>query len=515
MIKRLFLNILTEPGNKAKYVSWRGFAVAIIGLFMGIVVYRSLANVSVVLADGLVPLFVGVGVALLVDSLAVGAICAFLSSVVAPFLGAPFFSAILNTLPLRPENPLYEAWSGSLSAPASNFAYAALSGAIAAVGFAAFRWAKMKTKKGASVLAIALVVMSFLVNGFLLAGSIARPANLEPKPYVYRFDGWKWLKTFYLMKKGFNYYKSAWLADKFDRRKLVFSQPLNYRLPTIFWLWRILPTGAAIVYLFLFMSAIALLCFFLVGRRYAGDLAGYAAAVSLFPYLIWGAATPYFSFAEHWGLFFVAIAFLLLAYQRNILAVPFFLIGAAIREQFALFLLLGIFTSLLRRQLKESAVWAAALGLMAVLVRYHGLMAKRYIPPVRSATVSVRFFQEYVAPKLGNLLRRNSFGIEPLVVPRFSLVYVFSLADIALLIFIVLAAVGLLWRRPSALSSLVTPYLIILVFLSVILEPSRTYWAVLYMPFVFLAWPWTLSKLAGILQGNQALAVSSRSREGA
>lgn len=513
MVKRPFQNSLRKTRKKVGPVFWREFAIAAIGSLVGAVTYRSLANVSVVSPDIFVPLFVGVGVALVLDSLVVGVVCAFLASLGASFLGAPYFSTIVNALPMSPRNLISEAWSDRLFAPASNFAYAALLGTIAAGGFVIFRWVRTKLKKGASGLVISLVVMSFLANGFLLTSLIARSANVEPEPYRYQFDGIKWLKAFYFMKKGTNYYQAAWLADKLDARKLVFSQPLQYRLPTIFWLWRILPSGAAIVYLFLFMSAITLLCVFLVGRRYGGNLAGYVASVLLYPYLIWGAATTYFSFAEYWGLFFVAIALLLLAYERNILAIPFFLIAAAIREQFALFLVLGIFTSLLRKEWRESSIWTAASGLMAILVRYHGLMAKRYIPPVRAATVSVRFFQEYAAPQFGNLLGRNSFGIEPLVIPRFLLIDVFSFADAVLLIFMVLAIVGLLWRRPSALTILLAPYLVILIFLSLVVEPSRTYWAVIYMPFVFLAWPWVLSKLAGILQGNRALALDGSSPE--
>lgn len=50
-------------GKKAGHISLREFAVAVIGSVMGIVVYRSLVSVTVVLPDVFVPLFVGVGIA--------------------------------------------------------------------------------------------------------------------------------------------------------------------------------------------------------------------------------------------------------------------------------------------------------------------------------------------------------------------------------------------------------------------------------------------------------------------
>ncbi|MDI6821810.1 MAG: hypothetical protein QMD66_02890 [Actinomycetota bacterium] len=82
------------------------------------------------------------------------------------------------------------------------------------------------------------ILLSFVVNATIFNTFVLKRVSFEPAPEGYAFDGFLYLKTFYLMKRGHGYYRAFGMAFDQDQR-LTGTPPaiFGWRLPTIFWIW--------------------------------------------------------------------------------------------------------------------------------------------------------------------------------------------------------------------------------------------------------------------------------------
>ncbi len=159
----------------------------------------------------------------------------------------------------------------------------------------------------------------------------------EPGLKTYSSDEMAFLKTFYLMEKGQDYYSAYKTArENYSIGNLISSDVSTWRMPTVFFLWHIFAnSGLGIFRLFVFFLSIFLVCVYLIFKKtYSGKLAILSILI-LLPYLYdTFSYNTSFLFTEWWSLFFFFFALTSLIYKLNWLAIFLFTLALITREIF-------------------------------------------------------------------------------------------------------------------------------------------------------------------------------------
>ena len=111
-------------------------------------------------------------------------------------------------------------------------------------------------------LIIVPLLIIFTFTSLTNSGKVKHFLETEQRNKTYRTDMDDYLKTYYLMKQGNSYYTSYLLAVEQNPFKGVISDNLwAWRLPTVFYIWLMLPAkdGRVIFYLFLSLSLFLML----------------------------------------------------------------------------------------------------------------------------------------------------------------------------------------------------------------------------------------------------------------
>jgi len=196
-------------------------------------------------------------------------------------------------------------------------------------------------------------------------------------PGSYTDDQSLYRRTSELMREGSGYYTAyneAWLG--FKHKPPLSNSPVGIRLPTYFWLWRMLPPdGFSIVYLYLVFTcggvvAAATICGQLVGPRLAP-----LAALTLATFAIEIGFSTYVVFVDMPAacVALVGVALYLWASRtrrRGLVwfAVAAFLLVALLRELFAYLLVFGAVSAALEpvgERLRRAVPWLVGLVLFA------------------------------------------------------------------------------------------------------------------------------------------------------
>src|SRR5438045_1099120 len=88
-----------------------------------------------------------------------------------------------------------------------------------------------------------IFLLVFFAN--LLTPIIRHQFNIDnlndPQPKSYRSDEISFLRTFYLMEKGVNYYNAFKISrEEFIGGDIVRADVFTWRMPTVFYLWSLL-----------------------------------------------------------------------------------------------------------------------------------------------------------------------------------------------------------------------------------------------------------------------------------
>lgn len=286
---------------------------------------------------------------------------------------------------------------------------------LALVAASSLGVAYIRAQGGVSRMTFALAVSSLLVVWILanmwaplFAGGIpftgygplpASTISEVPKPGQYVNDDAIYRRVFYLMHAGTPYYtafKQAWLG--LSRTPALPRSVTAYRLPTMYWLWNLLPPNAfLIITVFLgFASAGVVAAAFitgqLVGVRFAPlaplALACYVASLSMTVYLTYidlpAACIALVGVAlfvhasvvdgDRW-LYAAAAALALAALTREILA--YLIVFAA----------LSALLEPADKRLRRAMPWLVALGVFALGYTAHAVAVAQFIGP-RTGTIS-------------------------------------------------------------------------------------------------------------------------------
>ena len=348
-------------------------------------------------------------------------------------------------------------------------------------------------KVAAEVLSAVVVIAVMLWLAGVLPGAIrtgnyqARRAQisvrLQPKEYSY--DGTDYLRTYYLMKGGEDYYAAFHQAVIDDSRHdaSFFTSPFNYREPFVFYLWRALPgdSGAALWDWFVVYAVLVLICSYvlassLVSRGVA--LLAPVAMVAWFFYLFW--TSSHFLLTEVWAAGFGVAAVMCLVRKWQIPSVVLLTAAVAAREFMVVLIPAWLLAAWFSRNRKEE--WwfptAAVLGPTAVLAA-HFLS----VPHTSGSATAIGTWLHGGPVRLINAL---SFGFDYMPAGKW-----ISLA-IAVAAIAGAALARPKWKMTALLAATVLPTLFLLVFSAGVWQ---FVWGGFYIPLAISVAPGVLGRL--------------------
>ncbi len=329
----------------------------------------------------------------------------------------------------------------------------------------------------------ALAIVVFCVSGIGLGNTVRQLSRMEPADFSYNFDGIRYLKSFYLMKQGMDWYAACVESTRVDARG-PFEVPrvvMNYRLPTLYGLFSFLPDGGWIQILFVLCSCCAMGAVFDAVLRIGGTdrswLCGLAASLLLGSYLLTGAVTWYYTFHEYWAWFAAAGAWFFLVRRLDLPAFALAVFSAAIREHFVLVLAVHSIAIWLAGDRRNRMTVVGGWLLLAAVYLLHVNNAMPYTGQGIGEGTSIWFH----APSLNSIRYATLFG---------TVLLPYALYWIPLLF---LGYGWAAWRYRAHRAVACVSVLIAVPFLGyVFVGPSISsggYWGIVYMPWVLTLGP--------------------------
>lgn len=348
----------------------------------------------------------------------------------------------------------------------------------------AFSLAKLKILKRT---AIFVLIFSFLVSSWVISDDLREILTSDLSKFVYNNDQGAFLKTYYYLEHGTNYYEAfkSSMTGKFTNPPLP-QDIWSWRIPTIFVIWQIFPGDSSlnIFVLYLIMSSLVVYTAFLIGKRYLDFPISILPAYIVIPYLHFGARDLTFLLTEWWGVFTFMIAIYFLVTKRIFFSIIFLSLTVLIRELFILPIgLMFLFT--LFKYKRVLSVFVIPLVSFIALFSFHLMWTSKYIDAVGSIysprIVSDGFFfiQQTLTFASGEYLL---FRYRPF------------------LFFLLTAIIGC-WYVYGKFSKgeaiiLVMAFLSFpIFFLKFGSTPYNDYWGIFYMPFVLILAPLSLGLL--------------------
>jgi len=222
---------------------------------------------------------------------------------------------------------------------------------------------------------IAIIALNFLVISAGSSEKLTSTLSMNPPNESYAYDAYVYLKTYYNMTGGENYYHALPDAVKGDKRvndptKEWLLGYITFRLPTVFYLWRIFAgsNGGNIYYLSLMLAVIALvLTFYGINRTAGAGVAGLSALL-VAPYLYLGANWVNILFPDWWAALFGLIGVALFFQKQYIGAAAVVTLAALSREPMGVLIAAGLLAGIVT---KERKIWLSfGIALISFLALY-------------------------------------------------------------------------------------------------------------------------------------------------
>lgn len=329
---------------------------------------------------------------------------------------------------------------------------------------------------------VAPVILIFIATSYLNSGSIRNYVTHEPQPETYRTDMDDFLRTYYLMEKGDNYYVSFNTAVRENAFKSQASYNLwSWRLPTVFYMWKFIPGNDAlgIYLLFLLLCVIALfsayaLCLKIIGQDKMP--LSLLSAYLLFPYLHFAARDQTFLQTEWWGMIPMLVGLNFFFGRRNMLSICMFTLALLTREIFVVPMVLLFLIALVYRR-QSAWIFLYPIIFLIIAIGLHAFNILKYIP-----YTEVFLRGRFHGLDKTILLATLAFG---------SWEYYFNGLRI-FIIFYILGIIGIFLNKKIATVLMLAMFLLPLSFLLIGSSAYNDYWGILYMPFVIITVPLVL-----------------------
>lgn len=205
-------------------------------------------------------------------------------------------------------------------------------------------------------------MLNFLIIANITSTRILQASAAEPPAEGYGFDGIFFLKMFYLVEQGIDFYEAYDVGFQQDKR---FDHPPNiiggWRMPTTFWVWSaIANSGDQLVIYFILFSLLLMTCSYFIALKFTEPAFALLSSCLIGTYLLFGVSSWWYTELEYWGLFLALPAATLYLYDKRYHALPIVVLAGLMREWVALILIAGLIDNLIKRRWIDSLVWAAA-----------------------------------------------------------------------------------------------------------------------------------------------------------
>jgi hypothetical protein len=191
----------------------------------------------------------------------------------------------------------------------------------------------------------------------------------------YTADSAMYMRVFYRMHQGEPYYSA--FVESWRGMSVAYplpNTPTGYRLPTWFWVWRLLPSDAfTVVYLYLAMASVAVVAAAFIAGQLVGPRLAPVASVALAAYALGVGYGP--------GLFYVDMPAMSIA----LVGVAVFLWAARSRRIELLWVAAGLMT--LAALTREILIYLPVLAALSALLEPKGERWRRAIPWVAGLAV--------------------------------------------------------------------------------------------------------------------------------
>lgn len=330
------------------------------------------------------------------------------------------------------------------------------------------------------------IIAAFLVTSWVNSDSLRRYLVREPLAETYRTDMDDFLKTYYLMEKGSDYYtsfKTAVAENAFKDR--VSGNLWSWRLPTVFYLWKLLPgsNGMGIYVFFLTTCVVSLYMAYKIAKNTIGERYAILSPYLLFPYLHFAARDPTLLQTEWWGILPMFLGIYFLLKRRPVGIVVSFTAAVLIRELFIVPIMFITILLIIRKE-KLWKTLVIPIGIFIIFLLMHSGWVSQQV------MISPRFLAPRFSGSKDILLATLAFGSWEYLWYRLRVFLVFYVMGLIGLI----RQIRLIGKDAATLLVFLSFYIFPLSFLFIGTSIYNDYWGIFYMPFVLVSVPFILSR---------------------
>lgn len=203
--------------------------------------------------------------------------------------------------------------------------------------------------------------------------------STKPDIYSYRSDEFIFLRTYYLMREGTDYYTAFRDAVHHDARGMqLTSEMFSWRLPTIFFLWQFFASNGYIIGLFFVLfTSTALLAVERLNAKFLPPPFSLVGPIILVPYFLDSLAyKTSFLFTEWWGWFFFIFGLTFFIYSRKKIAWLCLTLSVLTRELFIIPIVLMFLFALFQKRHRGFFLSILTVFLAAYFVHYTQIQAQ-------------------------------------------------------------------------------------------------------------------------------------------
>lgn len=216
------------------------------------------------------------------------------------------------------------------------------------------RWGKRwLTKLILGRLGLGVILVTFVLTTMIEGENIRMMLTQEPKAEAFNADGWLFLKTYYYVNRGMDYYQAFAQAYGEDGRNTGLPPDLwGFRspVPFYFWSWATFGQAKLIYWWFVLMVLGVLTISFQIGQKIKPGLGNLIIPFLLMPYFVYPGTLHELMQLEWWGVLPLLVCLYGVLVDKPILIFLGGLLAPMMRETYALNVLgLGLTTLITKK----------------------------------------------------------------------------------------------------------------------------------------------------------------------